>query len=176
MRSVLVFLMMGLAGSAFLLVGCQPAGQPEPETPAAEPAAPVVSDEDLIRQIGDAFTAAWNAADADALAALFAEDGDTIVTGGHYEGREAIAGNYRTGFDSVYKGTTVAITTTSLRFLEADVAIGDGTYEIAGLKDAEGNEMPNIKGIFTNVMTKVGDKWLITCSRPTRPIEMPGTT
>lgn len=175
MRSVVILLMVGLVGSAFLL-GCQPAGQPEAETPAAEPAAPVVSDEDLIRQVGDGFVAAWNASDADGIAAFFAEDGDTIVTGGYFKGREAIAGNYRTGFETVYKGTTLTITTTSLRFLEPDVAIGDGTYEIAGLKDAEGNDMPNIKGIFTNVMTKVGDKWLITCSRPTIPVDMPGTT
>jgi uncharacterized protein (TIGR02246 family) len=175
MRNVVILLMVGLAGSAFLL-GCQPAEQPEAETPAAEPAAPVMSDEDLIGQVADAFMAAWNAGDADAVAACFAEDGDTMVTEGYFKGREAIAGNYRNNFEGMYKGTTLTVTSTSLRLLEPDVAISDGTFEIAGVKDAEGNDMPNIKGIFTNVMTKVGDKWLITCSRPTIPVEMPGTT
>lgn len=176
MRNVFLYLMLGLAGSAFLIVGCQPAGQPEAETPAAEPAAPVMSDEDTIRKVADDFVAAWNASDADTIAGLFAEDGDTITETGYFQGWEAIAGNYKAAFEGPYKGTTLMVTTTSIRFLESDVAIGDGTYEIAGLKDAEGNDMPNIKGIWTNVMTKAGDKWRITCQRPMIPIEMPGTT
>ncbi len=177
MRSVVFLLMVGLAGSACLLVGCQPAEQQEADVPAAEPTAPVMSDEDTIRRVGDDFVAAWNASDADSIAGLFAEDGDSLSPdGGYYKGREAIAGNYRTSFEGMYKGTTIVITTTAVRFLETDVAISDGTYEIAGLKDAEGQDMPNIKGMFTNVMTKMGDKWFITCSRPMVPIEMPGTT
>jgi len=177
MRSVLVFLMMGLAASAFLFAGCQPAGQPEGETPAAEPAAPVMSDEDAIRKVADDFVVAWNAGDADSIAGLFAEDGDSLAPdGAYYKGRDAVAANYRTSFEGMYKGTTITISTTSIRILEPDVAIGDGTYEIAGLKDAEGQDMPNIKGMFTNIMTKMGDKWLMACSRPMVPIEMPGTT
>ncbi len=177
MRSVVFLLMVGLAGSAFLLVGCQPTEQPVADAPAAEPAVPVMSDEDIIRKVGDDFVAAWNASDADSIAGFFAEDGDSLSPeGGYYKGREAIAGNYRTSFEGMYKGTTIMITTTSLRLLETDVAISDGAYEIAGLKDAEGQDMPNIKGLFTNVMTKMGDKWFITCSRPMVPIEMPGTT
>jgi uncharacterized protein (TIGR02246 family) len=177
MRSVVFLLMVGLVGSAFLLVGCQPAEQQEADAPAAEPAVPAMSDEDTIRKVGDDFITAWNASDADAIAGFFAEDGDYLSPdGGYYKGREAIAGSYRTSLEGMYKGTTIVITTTSLRFLETDVAISDGTYEITGLKDAEGQDLPNIKGMFTNVMTKMGDEWFITCSRPMVPIEMPGTT
>ena len=53
------------------------------------------------------------------------------------------------------------MTTTSIRFLEPDVAIGDGTYEIAGIKDAEGNDMPNIKAYVERIAARPAFKTAI---------------
>ena len=97
MRTVFLFAMM--VSLAFLM-GCQPGEEaPVGEAPAAEApaedaavedaAAPAMSDEEAFNQVLIDFTAAWNVGDASAIAAFFAEDGDTMVSAGHFEGREA---------------------------------------------------------------------------------------
>ena len=194
MRTVFLFAMMV---SLAFLVGCQPGEEaPVGEAPAAEApaedapvedapvedapvedaAAPAMSDEEAFNQALVDFTAAWNVGDASAIAAFFAEDGDTMVSAGHFEGREAVEGYYRESFDVMYKGTTITLAMTSLRFLQPDVAVADGSFEVAGIKNAEGQDMPNVKGLYTNIRTKVGDQWLIVCSRTMIPGTPPGTT
>jgi uncharacterized protein (TIGR02246 family) len=167
-----------LAITTGLLVVCQPGEQAQvDEAPAAEPAAPAMSDEEMIQKIAGDFEAAWNAGDAQAIANLWTLDGDSIGPEGFVSnGRNEVQIRYAQGFEGVYKGTNVSITTSSIRFLQPDVAVVDGTYEITGIKDADGNDMPNIKGLFTNISVKEGDSWLITCSRPMIPVELPGTT
>lgn len=175
MRSVSLFVLMILMVSSFLLVGCQPAGEPEAETPAAE--TPAMSDEDAIRQIADEFVAAWSAGDAPAIGESFAVDGDSLSPDGElFSGRDQVVNRYAELFEGMYKDTTLTLTTTSIRFLQPDVAVVDGSYEIDGMKDAEGNDLPTIKGIYMNVSVKEGERWLIQCSRPMIPVQAPGTT
>jgi uncharacterized protein (TIGR02246 family) len=154
------------------LYGCQPAAEPSHEE--AAPAA--MTDEEMIGSIGDHFEQGWASGDAKALGALFADDGDSVGADGQMaHGREAVESRYRELLDGPYKGTSISITTTSTRMLEPAVAIVDGTYQISGMKSADGIEMPAMKGLFTNVSVKHGDHWMIHCSRPMLPVKAPGT-
>jgi uncharacterized protein (TIGR02246 family) len=173
MRKVSIFVMTGLV-LGFLVVACQPSGEPgaEEAVPATEPA---LSDEDAVRQVAEDFAAAWG--DAKAIGELFAVDGDSLGLDGElHSGRDQVENRYAEIFESIYKDTTVALTTTSVRFLQADVAVIDGPFEIQGMKDADGNDLPTIKGTYMNVAVKEGDRWLIQCLRPMIPVKIPGTT
>ena len=93
-----------------------------------------------------------------------------------YSGREEIAKRYAMMFDTTYAGTTVSIDTTSIRELEEGVALVNGSFEISGITGAEDEEMPSQKGLYTNILVKEGDQWLITSLRSWFPVEAPGTT
>jgi uncharacterized protein (TIGR02246 family) len=155
---------------ALMLVGCQPAEEPE----AA--ATPAPTDEELLHQLASDFESAWGQGDAAAIAAFWTEDGDTLNERGHHQGRAAVEQTYREGFETIYEGTSVDIEMTSVRFLQPDVAVADGTYEITDATVPEGEEVPPLKGLWMNVNVKVGEKWHIACSRPMIPVEPPATT
>lgn len=155
---------------ALIVYGCQPAEAPAPaETPA-------MSDEDMLKVQSNAFVAAWAAADAESIAALFAPEGDSVDPGGAmHHGPEAIRARYQELFGTIYQGTSLSLTMTSTRFLEPNVAVVDGSYEVTGMKSADGAEMPSVKGFYTNVAVKQDGGWVIHCSRPMAPIPAPGT-
>jgi uncharacterized protein (TIGR02246 family) len=153
---------------ALMLMGCQPAAEPE----AA--ATPAPTDEELLQQLAADFEAAWGQADAAAIAAFGTEDGDILNERGHHQGRAAVEETYRDGFETIYKGTSIDIEITSVRFLQPDVAVADGTYEVTGATVPEGEEAPTLKGLWMNVNVKVDEKWYISCSRPMVPVEAPG--
>ena len=131
------------------------------------------SDEELLHQLTSDFEAAWDLGDATAIAAFWSEDGDTVNENGHFQGRSAVEDSYRQGFETIYKGTSIAIEMTSVRFLRPDVAVADGTYTVTGATGPEGEELPAINGLWMNVNVKTGGKWYIDCSRPMVPVEAP---
>ena len=56
-----------------------------------------------------------------------------------------------------------------------DIAVIDGTYELTGIKTPEGQDLPAVKGMYTNVGVKQNGQWLLHCSRPMLPMKAPGT-
>jgi uncharacterized protein (TIGR02246 family) len=134
-----------------------------------------MSDEDSIRRVAEDFAAAWG--DAKAIGELFAADGDALSLDGQmYSGRDQVEQRYADLFEGIYKDTTVTLTTTSVRLFQPDVAVVDGSFEIQGMKDADGNDLPTMTGMYVNVAVKEGDRWLIQSSRPMIPVKVPGTT
>jgi hypothetical protein len=69
-----------------------------------------------------------------------------VIASDYYQGRQEIENYYRESFSGMYSGTTLMLIPASLKLLESDVAVGDGTFEIGGVKDADGEEMPNMRG------------------------------
>lgn len=168
MRIVLrIVMMVSLGATAFVGVACQTAPPPEPESAAAP------TDEELLSAMLSDFQTAWAQNDPTAVAALFTEDGDSLTTQGHSQGRAAVEDGYRQSFEGPFKGTTIAVQTTSVRLLQSDVAVTDGTYEISGIKGPEGEDLPSTKGLWTGVNVKTADGWRIGCSRPMIPIPPP---
>jgi uncharacterized protein (TIGR02246 family) len=166
MRTVLHIAMM-VSLVAFAGVACQTAPPPEPET------APAPTNEELLGALLGDFQGAWAQGDAAAVGALFAEDGDILTVRGHSRGRAEVEEGYRQLFEGPFKGTAIATQTTSVRLIQPDVALTDGTYEISGLKGADGADLPPVQGLFTGVNVNTADGWRMGCSRPMIPISPP---
>jgi len=169
MRFTYLFLIVIMVVGLF--AGCQPATEEasEPEAPAEA----AMSDEDMLSAQTEAFAAAWAMGDAAAIAALFIEEGDSVGPDGvRFHGREAVQGRYEELLGGMYQGTTVSISQTSASFPSPDVAVVNGTYEIMGLKTADGEDMA-IKGLYMNVIVKQAGEWKIHCARPMVPLPMP---
>jgi uncharacterized protein (TIGR02246 family) len=170
MRTVLRITMMVCLAAALAGMGCQQAPEPEPAAPAPTP-----SDEELLHQLTADFAATWGRGDAAELAGYWTETGDTVTADGHFQGRAAIQEYYTAGFGGPFGGTTIAIKMSSTRFLQPDVAVADGTYVVTGAKGPDGQDLPAMEGLWSNVNVKVGEKWLIACQRPMIPVQPPAT-
>jgi len=173
MRKLLLF--VTFAGFA-VLIGCQPAAeQATEEAPAEESMESSV--EAGQQALIDGFMATWNAGDAAGVAAYYTADADSSGPDGEmYSGREEIAKRYAMLFETIYAGTTLSIDTTSIRELDEGVALVNGSFEVSGITGAEGEEMPPAKGLYTNIVVREGDQWLITSLRSWFPVKAPGTT
>lgn len=166
MRRIAIF------AGVLAFAGCQPAAPPPEETTETAP----MSDEDMIRALTDQFEQAIGRADVKAIGAMFVEDGDVVdQAGAMHHGRAAIEGRWQSLFDGAYKGAQANLEVTSVRFVRPEIAVIDGTYELTGMKSAEGQDLPAVKGLFTNVSAKQNGHWMLHCSRPMLPMKAPGT-
>lgn len=120
-------------------------------------------DEAAIRDVVKKYVDAREQKDPKAIEALFTADADQLVS----------SGEWRKGRGDVVKGTmassqssggTRTITVESIRFLEKDVAIADGRYEIAGMAGGATRKMWT-----TLVMTRGSGGWRIAAIRNMLP-------
>ncbi|OGF61588.1 MAG: hypothetical protein A2Y62_16950 [Candidatus Fischerbacteria bacterium RBG_13_37_8] len=150
--SVIVFL-------GFILVACIPAGsQNHDKKQSADIAA--------IQQVSANLDAAWNRHDAAALSELFLDNADfQWHTGELLSGRKQIEQYFSTivfkQMPADYRHKTMI---QRLRFLEEDVAIGDGTIVVFREGAAE-NEKPYLSVLFTCVGQKNNGHWRIAAVR-----------
>lgn len=136
------------------------------------------ADEKDIRQIGAQVQDAWNKADAKMMADLWLVDGDYVSsTGRSASGRAEVEKAFAEQWSGVYKGTKLANTITSVRFIRRDVAIVDGGFEVSGMRDASGKTLATRAGLSTIVAVKKGDRWYVAALRgmvPSVPAGSPG--
>lgn len=144
--------------------------------PAQSPVS--ASDEKDIRSIGSQIQEAWNKKDAKMLADLWLTDGDYVSsTGRTATGRAEVERAFATQWSGIYKGTRLAHTLTSVRFLRKDVAIADGAFEIGGMKDGSGKALPTRSGLTTVIAVRKGERWYVAALRgmvPSVPEGAPG--
>jgi hypothetical protein len=60
---------------------------------------------------------------------------------------------------------TEAATIEQIRFLTSDIAVVDGSWTIIGAKDANGNELPLIRGRGCEVVQKKRGRWHFVATR-----------
>lgn len=129
---------------------------------AGPPTAPTrAADEAALRALWGAFEQAFNAGDAQAVAAHYAPDADRIGTDGVREqGRAAIAAGYAELLSRRAADPTRAPFRADLaiRWLHPDVALLDGTW--AGSRDGQ-----PVRGQFTLAAVRRGDRWLLAAGR-----------
>ena len=132
-------------------------------------------DEETIQKRLDDFVAAWNKDDAKAMAALWAPDGDLINPFGRVaKGRAEVQKLFTDEHASFMKGTTMKITSSSVRILGADAAILDFDSDVIGMKAADGTDLPTLDHHVTAVMVKKDGKWWIVAARPVQYQPTPG--
>jgi len=123
---------------------------------AAEPG----PEEKAVQQSAQAFTDAFNKADAAAIAALWTPDGDYEVGGDTLKGREAIQKTYEAFFAS-NPGAKMQVKVDSVRLLAPTVAVEQGTAAVGGSP----NTSPTASA-YTAVHVKQKDgKWLMATVR-----------
>jgi len=100
-------------------------------------------DEAAIRKIIADEIAAWNAGDAKAYAARFAEHGTfTNIYGMFFEGHKAFEERHAEIFATFFKGTTRKQTVRKLRFVTPDVAVVDVDSEVWNIRSMPGVVLP----------------------------------
>lgn len=121
------------AGAAYLLVRAAwpPEAQAANPPPPAAPAKPdMPADEKTIRASADDFTNAFNAGDAKAIGALWANDAEyTDETGQTFLGRSAIEKEYADLFKQ-HQGLKMTVTVEAVRMLGNDIAVERGVARV----------------------------------------------
>lgn len=113
------------------------------------------AEEAAIRKAIDAFTAAYNGGDLDALMAVWAEDAEYIAdTGKAIRGKEGVRVLLKKSL-AANKGSKQSIKVQDVRFLKPDVALESGTVTLTA---ADGSAS---SGKYEAVWTKGGAKWLL---------------
>ena len=113
------------------------------------------ADEQTVRQHAEAFVAAFNQADAEAVAALWAEDGEMSVDGEtRSTGRREVEQAY-SEFFAANPGVQISVHINSVRRLGPNMMIEKGVSEIMN------DEADHIVDAYTLVHVRRDNQWLI---------------
>lgn len=105
-----------------------------------------------------AFVRAWDAGDADAIAALFVEDADFVnVVGLWWTSRLAIRRAHAWGFERMFRNSTLTIEKLSQRTLGPDVAVVHVRWRIDGQVDPQGRGVEARRGVMGTVVVRLAD-------------------
>ena len=119
-------------------------------------------DEQAIIRDTEAFAEAWNAADPEAAASFYHEDGVRVgAFGDRQVGRIEIAAAYDKLFHRTMPGATVSQERGSIRMLAPGLALWQAGIEIV----PPGAATP-LKGHVVQVMKKAEGRWLILEAHP----------
>ena len=130
-------------------------------------------DEAKIRAIAANWQTAWNEHDMQALARLFTEDADFVNVGAkHWKGRKEIEEQHsaRLGqfLESVFATKEVTV-----QFLKPDIALVHVEWSLAGDKDPDGTPRKPREGLFTWILVRQADGWLIRAAQNTNLSSVP---
>jgi uncharacterized protein (TIGR02246 family) len=135
------------------------------------------SPEEAIRNRVKQYVAAYNAGDADAVAAIYAVNGThTYALGFTHRGRVEIAKGLKEQFAGPVRGTRISITPLHIRPLSSSVAIEEASFSVSGLKDASGTAIPPVNGFCLGIYQKDGKQWFavaVQCMVPPPPPPQP---
>jgi uncharacterized protein (TIGR02246 family) len=130
----------------------------------------VESERAALQAIVTRLESAWNAMDAEAFAAPFAEDADFVnIVGEHHRGRPAIAAGHRAIFRDFYADSTARMEVIAARLLRPEVAL----VHVHSVLDApKGPLAGRNTAIFSMVLTKRdvagGPEWEIAAFHNTQ--------
>jgi creatinine amidohydrolase len=125
-------------------------------------------EERAIRRIESSFNVAWMNKDAEALASLWALEGDIVHTDGvtSERGRQNIERNRAEQFRRPeFRGSRHILSLGGMRCISRSVAVVDLKWELRGVLDSAGNTLPNAEGLSTMVVQRTGERWLIEAYR-----------
>ncbi|MBN1791963.1 MAG: SgcJ/EcaC family oxidoreductase [Bacteroidales bacterium] len=124
-----------------------------------------LTDSLAIQQISANLDAAWNIHDALAFSNLFLEDADfQWHTGDLLKDKKQIEQYFSASFKQIPPEYRHHTTIKRLRFIDPDIAIGDGTIVIVR-EGATENEKPYMSVLFTCIGKKIDDNWRIAAVR-----------
>ncbi|MCO4249878.1 SgcJ/EcaC family oxidoreductase [Pseudarthrobacter raffinosi] len=102
------------------------------------------------RGIAEEFGAAWNAADPEALAALFVDDADFVnFVGLWWTNRRQIRENHAIGFRRMFPDTVMVLERVRVRFLGTDVAVVHARWTMTGQIDPDRDRTGTRRGVIS---------------------------
>lgn len=172
-KSVLVALVVGLAVPAL----ADPAlGEAKPKPKEIQAVGGPQSDlenEAAIRKLYAEYTAAWNRHDPKAMASFWSIDGDYMEPDGrHPKGQAEVEKLFTQEQQTVFKDSTLALTIETVWFITQDVAMVDGKYDLSGVRDLEGKQLPTRSGHLSAVLLREDGTWKVAAGRAMIPVSL----
>ncbi|MHA7288630.1 SgcJ/EcaC family oxidoreductase [Arthrobacter sp. MDT3-24] len=129
----------------------------------------------VTRGIAEEFAAAWNAADPEALAALFVEDADFVnVVGLWWTNRHQIRENHAIGFRRMFPDTVMVLERVRVRDLGTEVAVVHARWTMTGQINPAGEKTGTRRGVISFTATRQSNShWLAVSAQNTDIV--PGT-
>jgi uncharacterized protein (TIGR02246 family) len=116
-----------------------------------------------VERLAGLYTAAWNASDMDAMAALYTNDVHWVnIVGMHWRGKAEVDRAHRVYFDIMFKGVPL-----TLEAIESVVALPGGTvvavlrWTVGAFKTPTGQQVPPSRDRMSLVLVREGDRLLI---------------
>ncbi len=132
------------------------------------------SDEAAVRNIPQAFAAAWAKHDGQQLARIMAENVDFVdVAGDWLRGRADFALYHSRLLSARFRDSTLTPLETSVRFLRPDLAILHWSWRIEGDRNFDLTPRKPRFGLFTMIVEKKGGEWLVAAAQNTNRIPPP---
>jgi uncharacterized protein (TIGR02246 family) len=140
--------------AALMLLACACDAVALASEPAGLPPAPVIAE----------ILAAWNRADAHAIAAQYEANGDFVSPDGmHAEGRQAIQAFYAGAFARGYAGSRATADMLHVRNVTGSIAVVDGSWSIEPTPASKVQQRE--AGLFFAVLHRHGGRWSIAALR-----------
>jgi uncharacterized protein (TIGR02246 family) len=128
-----------------------------------------------VQELAHRLVDAFNEKDADAFAALFAEDAEFVnIFGGRMSGREGIAAGHRQVFATALTGSTLTMEDLDVLPVGDDVAVCHLRWSRGRTAEATDTTLPPGAGIFTLVGRRDGDRWLLAAATNVAAAAPPG--
>jgi uncharacterized protein (TIGR02246 family) len=119
-------------------------------------------DEAAIGSVVERFVETWNTHDMHAFASLFTEDAEFVnAIGLQWHGRGQIETAQTRNHATIFKDSRVDNVRIRQRLLKPDVAVVHATWNLAGQRRRDGQEIPSREGVITMILTREGDAWPI---------------
>ncbi len=133
--------------------------------------------EDLsaILDLENSLSHAWNTHDMNAMANLLTLDADFITVGGTWlRGRKEFKSHHVTLHKTMFKGSSLHVKTTEVKFIRPDIALAHVKWKIEGDFEPDGAPRKPRTGIFTQVLLKTRGRWRILASHNTNEAKITG--
>ncbi|QIN28899.1 SgcJ/EcaC family oxidoreductase [Brevibacterium luteolum] len=112
--------------------------------------------------------AAWNSADAEALASLFADDADFVnVVGLWWHNRTRIREAHAYGFATIFPGSTIVVGPPRVRMLGERGATVHSRWKLRGQVSPSGDSADEREGIFIFVLENREYGWITVAAQNT---------
>lgn len=129
-----------------------------------------LENEAAIRKLYAQYTAGWNQHDPKVMASFWRLDGDYMEPDGHHaKGQADVAKLFTLEQQTVFKDSTLALTIETVWFITEDVAMVDGKYDLSGVRDREGKQLPTRTGHLTAVLMREDGTWKVAAGRAMIP-------
>jgi uncharacterized protein (TIGR02246 family) len=169
-----------LVAAALLLAANSASAQGAPDTKAKPQeiqglGAPTadLENEKTIRKLYAEYTAAWNRHDPKGMASFWALDGDYMEPDGrHAKGQADVEKLFTQEQTTVFKDSKLALLIETVFFITPDVALVDGKYDLVGVRDLEGKELPARGGHLTALLMREDGMWKVAAGRAMIPVPL----